>query len=101
MNKYSQPFQSLLLFILFLLLAGNVNAQYTDGYIVFVKGDTLNGLIDDQDWEVSPDHIFFKENSASEPTRIEAEQLETFFIKSTNRRFVSREIGIVPVVRFD
>lgn len=59
----------------------------------------MRGQIDNQDWEVSPDHIYFKENSASELTRIEAEQLETFFIESTNRRFVSREIGIVEVYK--
>jgi hypothetical protein len=76
-------------------------AQYTSGYIVFMKGDTLQGQLDDKDWEVSPDHIYFKETSESEPTRIEAEQLEMFFIKSTNRRFVSREIGIVEVYKND
>lgn len=75
--------------------------QYKEGYIVFVKGDTLNGLIDDQDWEVSPDHIFFKESADREAERIDAEQLEAFFIKSSNRRYVSRNIAIIEVYQND
>lgn len=62
-----------------------------------MKGDTLRGQIDDQDWEVSPDHIYFKLSAESEPEKIEAEQAETFYIKKTNRRFVSRKIGIIDV----
>lgn len=85
--------------VVFLLTATSLTswAQYTDGYIVFVKGDTLLGQIDDQDWEVSPDHIYFKLTAESEPEKIEAEQVETFYIKRTNRRFVSRKIGIIDI----
>lgn len=101
MNRNSNPIWLRAILVLFIccLSVSDSIAQYTDGYIVFVKGDTLRGQIDNQDWEVSPDHIYFKENSASEPTRIEAEQLETFLIKSTNRRFVSRKIGIIEVYK--
>lgn len=91
----------LVVFCIQIIFSFDSFGQYKEGYIVFVKGDTLNGLIDDQDWEVSPDHIFFKESSASEAERIDAEQLETFFIKSSERRYVSRNIGIIEVYQSD
>jgi hypothetical protein len=64
----------LVLIVAFILFfSGKSMAQYTfqKGLIVNAKGDTLHGYMEEQDWELNPSKIFFKdklENPAREWT---------------------------------
>lgn len=97
MNKYPQPFQSLLPVILFLLLAVSARGQYKDGYVVSAEGDTTVGQIKYLDWDESPDRILFKQAANDSEIEMTATQLQLFYINSTNERFVSKRIGEIAV----
>jgi hypothetical protein len=50
-----------LLFIIFLLpLFSNAQSNYQPGYVINVKGDTLRGFIDYQEWMTNPSSVSFK-----------------------------------------
>jgi hypothetical protein len=74
------------LFIKILLLSSLVPAlasaqsNYKPGYVVNLKGDTLRGFIDYQEWDFNPDAINFKKTIADQVSKYGASDIAAFGI---------------------
>ena len=53
-------FIAIVFFALTLPLCSLAQSNYTAGYVVTVKGDTLHGYIDFREWYINPSFIDFK-----------------------------------------
>lgn len=49
---------------------------FTPGYVVLNSGDTLNGLVMDEQWLYAPDQVNFKESETSTPRTFNARELK-------------------------
>ncbi|RDC62587.1 outer membrane beta-barrel protein [Adhaeribacter pallidiroseus] len=72
--------QPIWLCIAFILLALSAFAQknYVPGYLVLPPGDTVRGLIDDQNWERNPTAINFKKEINANSQKFTVAQIEGF-----------------------
>ena len=77
----------------FLLISSYVLAQsnFISGSIVTAKGDTLQGLIDYQDWERNPPSIKFKKNDTVE--ELSPNQIKNFSV--SERHYVSNSLPVI------
>ncbi|HKB44178.1 MAG TPA: hypothetical protein VKC90_07305, partial [Chitinophagaceae bacterium] len=55
-----KPFSNLLLALFLLPLFSFAQSNYKPGYLITLKGDTLHGFIDYQEWDSNPTAISFK-----------------------------------------
>lgn len=78
--------------ILFMLLTCNIYAQsnYVSGTIVTNDGNTLKGLINYQDWLVTPEAITFK--SGESIREFKASEIKSFNVSGD--RFISRNVKL-------
>jgi hypothetical protein len=70
--------------LLCLLIINNLYAQknYTRGYVVLPSGDTIQGLVDDQNWDRNPYFVNFKQTDSSDPQRYTVGQLAGFGLEA-------------------
>ncbi|MBX7109003.1 MAG: hypothetical protein K1X61_10190 [Chitinophagales bacterium] len=72
--------------LLLLLFAGSTFAldNFIKGYVVLNSGDTLHGLIEDEEWKVNPSLIYFKDSATAEPTIFSPLQISMFRLEKGN-----------------
>ncbi len=51
---------------------------YRRGYVVTLENDTINGLINDKEWQYSPQLVEFKENENSAPKTYRPQEIKAF-----------------------
>jgi hypothetical protein len=69
----------------------NAQSNYKPGYVITLKGDTLNGLIDYKEWTNNPKKINFKiENNTNEVFQYSVKNINEFAIKNAEhyKRYV-------------
>ncbi|HUW06738.1 MAG TPA: hypothetical protein VMW01_10810 [Williamwhitmania sp.] len=71
---------ALILFHLFLFQNIYSQENYTAGYIVSNKNDTLHGFIDYRNWEKNPHHIYFKEKLTDEKVEFLPTEIRSFSV---------------------
>lgn len=69
-----------------LILSTSVYSQknYSSGYIINLEGDTIKGLIDFRNWEISPEKIHFKENEADKAKKYSPKSINGFSTSGEN-----------------
>lgn len=72
--------------LLLLVFACNTYAQdhYVKGYVVLNSGDTLRGLIHDEEWKVNPRLIYYKKSAEAEATAYSPLQIIMFRLDEGN-----------------
>jgi len=58
-----KPFRTLFYLALLLPLGVSAQSNYKPGYVIDLKGDTIKGFIDYQEWDRNPDTIKFRKTS--------------------------------------
>lgn len=66
--------------LLVLSLSLPAQGTYRNGYIVGLRGDTLRGRIDQQDWVDNPDRIDFEDGGTGKSITYRAADLAAFFV---------------------
>lgn len=91
----------LLLFTTFLLFnATQAQDLFTQGYVLTTSGDTVSGLIENQNWLENPNTIRFKESSTSEVRTYSPSDIAGFGMwteMEEHYRGVNMEIDFTPV----
>lgn len=82
-------------FFLVLLLAGaTLSAQknFTAGGIIQWNGDTLRGLVDYREWEVSPAKIQFRTSENADVRSFDAQGIAGFFVTDQNEIYRTADV---------
>lgn len=75
---------SILLFVLLLSVVGaTAQITYDPGYYINIEGDTISGLIRNQEWKNCPEKIEFKLTEHSEPVKLEIEKMLEFAVNGS------------------
>jgi hypothetical protein len=75
-----KPLITILILALTLPLFVSAQSNYKPGYVVNLKGDTLRGFIDYQEWGSNPDAINFKKTLADPVSKYSASDITAFGI---------------------
>ena len=75
-------------------LSLRAQSTYQNGYIVGLRGDTLRGRIDHQDWVDNPDRIDFADGGTGKSSTYTAAELAAFFVNDELYR--SYKVRIYP-----
>jgi len=71
--------------------------KFLDGYVIFSKGDTLNGFIRYEGWEESPVYIDFATDKNGTIQKLTSEQIKQFSIPSISEKYKSKKIGVLDI----
>ena len=72
--------------------------KFLEGYIVSVKGDTLNGFIKYRDRDKNPTSVDFSNNKkGSDSQKLSYEKVREFYIPSLHLRYKSKKIGVLDI----
>lgn len=66
--------------ILMIPFISKAQSNYKPGYVVNLKGDTLRGFIDYQEWDANPDAINFKKTLTGQAAKYSTDNAESFSI---------------------
>lgn len=70
--------------MLFFSLSLSAQQNFIDGYIVSLKGDTTQGLVNYKNWRKNPNSVEFKINQNAEIKTYEPRQISSFAVKINN-----------------
>jgi hypothetical protein len=68
--------------------------NFVKGYIVSKTGDTLNGMIDNRDWQKNPLYILFKESISNEVKKFTPLQIKSFFVSEKGDIYESHKVSM-------
>ncbi len=68
--------------------------NFVKGYIVSKTGDTLNGMIDNRDWQKNPSYVLFKEPFSNEVKKITPLQVKSFFVSEKGDIYESHQVSM-------
>jgi hypothetical protein len=71
----------LLILVLLRPFYSSAQSNYKSGYIVTLKGDTINGFVNYKEWDRNPKKIIFKESRESEKKEYSCKNIKAFTIK--------------------
>ena len=98
--KSPQSFAFAITFVL-LLFIQNENAcaqgKFLDGYTITSKGDTIQGSIRYESWDVSPSFIDFVSGKNETVQKLTGAEITEFFIPSIGQRFKRKKIGLLNI----
>jgi hypothetical protein len=77
---------------LFLVLSGYSQQNYLPGFIVRLKGDTLQGFINYQNSEKNPVNVYFKRDMNHEPDIFSPQEVQTFMV--ANEIYISATVSM-------
>ena len=82
--------------LIFSLISFYSSAQknFVKGYIVSKTGDTLNGIIDNRDWQKNPTYILFKESISNEAKKFTPLQIKSFFVSEKGDIYESHKVSM-------
>ena len=80
-----KPFHALLYLVLLLPLGVSAQSNYKPGYVIDLKGDTIKGYIDYQEWDRSPDTIKFKKTLAGGRSLYGANDIKYFDVDGVDQ----------------
>lgn len=90
--------KSALFFVLFFLqLVLQAQSSYTKGFVVTAEGDTLQGFVNDKDWDFHPNTISFKDVENTKPVQYSPKDLKV--VKTESGKYfevITAEINKTP-----
>src|SRR5579872_618234 len=66
--------------ILLIPFVSSAQSNYKPGYVVNLKGDTLRGFIDYQEWDANPEVITFRKASDGQSTKYGVNDISSFSV---------------------
>jgi hypothetical protein len=83
----------------FLFLNNNLRAQsnFQEGYIISLKGETVNGFIDYQKWKKNPNTVSFKSDLTANSTTYKPDEIKSFYVKD-ELSFYMKDVKYVGVI---
>ncbi len=72
----------------------NAQKNFVKGYIVSKTGDTLNGIIDNRDWQKNPAYVLFKESISDEVKKLTPLQIRSFFVSDKGDIYESHKVSM-------
>ncbi|MCF2489885.1 hypothetical protein [Dyadobacter sp. CY347] len=96
-TRTTQLFSNILIVLLLSTHAMSVaQGKFSEGYLITIQGDTIRGVIKNEDWAESPQTIKFKAVSGS-LQNFSAADLQGFNIVETNEIYKSKKIGLLNI----
>lgn len=75
-----KKFYNLTLLVLLVPVMSFAQSNYKPGYVVNLKGDTIKGYVDYQEWDANPDVVSFKKTSAEQSVKYGTSDISAFGI---------------------
>ena len=79
-----KKFYNLILLMLLAPFIAFAQSNYKPGYVVTLKGDTVKGYIDYQEWDINPDAISFKKAPDGQSVKYGVNDISFFSIDKTD-----------------
>src|SRR5215510_9797263 len=76
---------ALLLSLTLICFSSIAQKSYIAGFIVTLKGDTINGLVDYKNWEINPRSVSFKKNAKESSVLLGLNDILSFDVPGKDR----------------